>query len=207
MCSMESTTTRPETSNPWATLAWIVSGLLLVVLVVAIWLRVDDRSAGAAIATSIADGKRPAAPALPTDPVADTGLPAWYAANGGKQASSAKNKVLVVNWWASWCGPCNEEMPALQTLANEYDGTVEFVGINAGEEDLRSDARAFAKSHDVRYPLVRGDRNDKDSWGVTGFPETFVVGTDGRISSYINGPLEQRDLRDMIEAELKRDRA
>ncbi|MCB0878401.1 MAG: TlpA family protein disulfide reductase [Thermoleophilia bacterium] len=191
----------------WANLAWIVSSVVLVVLVVAIWMRVSDGRASADLTNAIIKGDRPAAPALPTDPVSSgTGLPDWYRASGDHQAAGDDNQVLVVNWWASWCGPCKDEAPVLEDVAKDYDGRVVVVGLNAGAEDLRSDAREFAKEHEITFPLVRGDRNDKSAWGVTGYPETFVVGTDGHISSYVNGPVDSRTLRAMLDDELDQDR-
>ncbi len=197
----------PPTSNRWANLAWLVSSALLVVLVVAVWMRVNDGRQGADLANAIIQGDRPAAPALPTDPVTDSSqLPDWYAAAGDHQSATGDNQVLVVNWWASWCGPCKEEAPILQELAEDYDGRVTVVGLNAGAEDLESDARAFAREHEITFPLVRGTRQDKDAWGVRGYPETYVVGTDGRISSFINGPVDERSLRALVDAELDEDR-
>lgn len=191
------------TGSRWATIAWIVSSLLLVALVLGMWLRVSGDRSGAELNASIIAGKRPAAPALPTTPVNDaSGLPDWYAASGDTRATGPDNQVLVVNWWASWCGPCKDEAPVLEKISKDYDGRVTVVGLNAGAQDLHSDARAFAREHGLTFPLVRGDRNDEDSWGVNGFPETFIVGTDGRISSFINGPVEERDLRGLLDREL-----
>ena len=197
----------PPPGSRWANLAWLVSSALLVVLVVAIWLRVSDGRQGADLSNAIIEGKRPAAPALPTDPVTDSSqLPDWYAADGDQQAAGPDNEVLVVNWWASWCGPCKDEAPVLQEVADDYDGRVTVVGLNAGAEDLKSDARGFAREHEITFPLVRGTRSDKDAWGVGGYPETFVVGTDGKISSFINGPVDSRSLRALLDAELDEDR-
>lgn len=191
----------------WATAGWLASSLLLVVLVVGIWLRVGGDRAGADLGNAIIEGKRPAAPALPSEAVAeDSQLPDWYRVQDGVQVGGPDNQVLVVNWWASWCGPCREEAPILNDVAEEYDGRVTIVGMNPASEDLRSDAGDFAREYDLDFPLVRGDRAYNDAWGVNGYPETFVVGTDGRISSLINGPVDERTLRGLIEAELEEDR-
>lgn len=193
--------------SPWATAAWIASSLLLVVLVVGIWLRVSGDRAGAELGNAIIEGQRPAAPALPAEAVADgSELPDWYRVEDGRQVGGPHNQVLVVNWWASWCGPCREEAPILNEVAREYRGRVAIVGMNPASEDLHSDARGFARDHELDFPLVRGGRSYNDAWGVNGYPETFVVGTDGRISSFINGPVDERSLRGLLEAELAEDR-
>lgn len=209
MCRMDDAPHEPDApaGSRWATIAWIVSSLLLVVLVVGMWLQVSGDRAGAELNASIIAGDRPVAPALPTTPVLDDStLPDWYTVSGDTQAASAKNQVLVVNWWASWCAPCREEAPVLEAVAKDYEGRVTVVGLNAGSEDLHSKARAFATKYEITFPLVRGSRATKKQWGFTGFPETYIIGTDGRISSFINGQVEDRDLRGLLDRELAEDR-
>jgi cytochrome c biogenesis protein CcmG/thiol:disulfide interchange protein DsbE len=200
----------PGARNRWGTVAWIGASILLVVLVVGIWLRVNADRAGSNLANAIIAGERPAAPALPTDEIARDGapgLPDWYRATpDGHQRPNPDGEVLVVNWWASWCGPCRDEAPILRELADDYDGRVTVVGLDAGFEDLESDARAFVREHELDFPIVRGTRADHDAWGVRGYPETYVVGTDGRISSFINGPIDEQTLRGLLERELDEER-
>jgi thiol-disulfide isomerase/thioredoxin len=206
---MEDAPTAPD-RRPLSTAVWIGASILLVVLVVGVWLRVGGERAGAELSNAIISGKRPAAPALPTTDVPHDGapgLPKWYRADESKQLANANGHVLVVNWWASWCGPCEDEAPALKEIADDYDGRVSVVGLNAGSQDLESDARAFVKRHELDFTIVRADRADEDAWGTTGFPETFVVGTDGRISSFINGPIDEDALRGLLDRELAEDRA
>jgi thiol-disulfide isomerase/thioredoxin len=199
----------PVVRSRWSTVAWLGASLLLVVLVVAVWLRVGGERQSANLANAIIEGKRPAAPALPHAGIARDGapgLPGWYRAGTEHQRANARGEVLVVNWWASWCGPCEQEAPALREIAHDYDGRVTVVGLNAGSQDLESDARAFVRRHELDFSIVRGDRTDEDAWGVNGFPETFVVGTDGRISSYVNGPIDEETLRGLLDRELGEDR-
>jgi thiol-disulfide isomerase/thioredoxin len=210
---------RSAASSRWATIAWIASSIALVVLVSAVWLRIADERSGAELANAIIAGERPAAPSLPTEPVFDPsdegsggdldtpGLPDWYRAEDGSQLPNPDGEVLVVNWWASWCGPCRDEAPELVAVADDYAGRVTVVGLNAGAQDLRSDARAFAREYELDFPLVRADRADEGAWGVNGFPVTFVVGTDGRISSFVNGPIDSETLRGLLDTELDEDRS
>jgi thiol-disulfide isomerase/thioredoxin len=194
----------------WSTVAWLGCSILLVALVVGVWLRVDSDRASKNLANAIIAGTRPDAPALPTRtvPKADTpGLPSWYRATGDHQSHSARGaQVLVVNHWASWCGPCKDEAPDLRKVAHDYEGRVAVVGLNAGSEDLATDARAFIHEYHLDFSIVRGTRADKDAWGVDGYPETFIVGTDGRISSFVNGPIDESTLRGLLDRELKQHR-
>jgi cytochrome c biogenesis protein CcmG/thiol:disulfide interchange protein DsbE len=209
----ETSTAASETpaGSRWGTAAWILASIVLVVLVVGVWMRVNADRAGSNLANAIIAGDRPAAPALPTTQLQGDGapgLPDWYrATEGGHQRPNPHGQVLVVNWWASWCGPCKDEAPVLRELAGDYDGRVTIVGLDAGFEDLKSDARSFVRRHELTFPIVRARRSDKDAWGVNGYPETFVIGTDGRISSYVNGPIDEETLRGLLDHELAEDRA
>lgn len=173
----------------WSTVAWILSVLALVGLIVGVWLRIDGDRAGADLANAIIAGDRPAAPALPAATLDEDARP-----------PKLGDSVTVVNWWASWCGPCRDEAPTLQEVADDYDGRVVVVGVNA--QDSATDARGFVREHGIDFPIVRASHADEDRWGVNGFPETYVVGTDGRISSYVNGPIDEETLRGLVDAEL-----
>ncbi|MCW2923636.1 MAG: Redoxin domain protein [Thermoleophilia bacterium] len=203
----------PTTHGRWSTAAWLGCSVLLVLLVLGVWLRVDHDRAGANLSNAIIAGKRPDAPALSTRTLHanhSAGVPSWYRADGDSQSRTARGaQVMVVNWWASWCGPCEDEAPVLRDVAHDYRGRVTVVGMDAGSKDLKRDAREFANRHhlDEDLVLLRGDRADEDAWGVSGFPETFVVGTDGRISSYVNGPIDDETLRGLLDHELKEHRS
>jgi cytochrome c biogenesis protein CcmG/thiol:disulfide interchange protein DsbE len=137
----------------------------------------------------VRDGKRPDAPGfeLPT-----------LSGDGEVSLDQYRGRPVVVNFWASWCDPCKDEAPLLQQLADEEgaDGAA-FVGIDS--QDLRSDARAFADRYDLRYTLVHDSGGVNDRWGVTGYPETFVLDVDGRAVAHWEGPISS----DEDVAELK----
>src|SRR5690606_35496870 len=98
---------------------------LVAVLVVAAWLRMEEERGGVRIANAIVAGERPVAPAVPTaalDGVDVPELPACYRAQDGRQVPHEGGRILVVNWWASWCGPCEEEAPVLNRIADRYEG-------------------------------------------------------------------------------------
>ncbi len=79
------------------------------------------------------------------DRLLDGGLPAFKA-----RLASLRGTPVVVNQWASWCGPCRFEFPFFQRLAKRYDGRVAFLGVDA--QDSRADATAFLKRLPVPYP-------------------------------------------------------
>ena len=113
----------------------------------------------------------------------------------------AAGKPVVVNFWASWCGPCIEEAPVLEAAAKREAGRVTFVGVNA--QDLDSDAQAFLKKYGVTYPNGSGNGGPISvSYGMRGFPETYFVAPDGRLVRKWNGPLDAGKLDQML-SELK----
>ena len=109
-----------------------------------------------------------------------------------RQVSMAdlRGKVLLVNFWASWCRECRPEMPALDRLHRELAprGLV-VVGINAREE--REAVRRYAKDLDLTFALVLDpDGKINVAYGVVGLPTTFLVGRDGRAVALAVGPRE-----------------
>jgi cytochrome c biogenesis protein CcmG, thiol:disulfide interchange protein DsbE len=101
--------------------------------------------------------------------------------SGELALSELRGKALIVNFWASWCGPCKDEAPFLQRTYERYrsQGLV-VLGIDV--EDFTKDARRFVKRHGLTYPNVRDVRKETiGKWGVTGYPETFFVDRKGRL--------------------------
>lgn len=126
--------------------------------------------------------------------------------DGTLQLSSLRGKVVVLNAWASWCGPCKEEAPYLeQVWQADRDRGVVVLGVDA--KDFRADARRFAERYDLTFPLVYDGPGDAMAqYGITGFPETFVIDRDGRVvrafAGAVNGEEERAQLREAIEGAL-----
>ncbi|MGQ0549916.1 MAG: TlpA disulfide reductase family protein, partial [Armatimonadota bacterium] len=93
--------------------------------------------------------------------------------NGTVALDSLRGKVLVINFWASWCTPCRAEAPALEATWQRYrDQDVVVIGINV--QDLVPEALRFLKETKTTYPMVRDrDNTVYRTYGLTGLPETF----------------------------------
>jgi cytochrome c biogenesis protein CcmG, thiol:disulfide interchange protein DsbE len=101
----------------------------------------------------------------------------------GKLALSAyRGRPVVLNFWASWCVPCKEEAPLLESVWQRYrERGLVVVGVDIN--DLKSDARRFARENGMTYPLVYDGLGDETTtqYGLTGVPETFFVAKSGRL--------------------------
>ncbi len=105
-------------------------------------------------------------------------------------------RPTLVNLWASWCGPCREEMPTVQRFARANPG-VRVVGIAI--DDTPEAARAFAGEVGVSYPLgVDADDAMGPTYGVTGLPTTFLLDPQGRLASTWSGPVTVPDLEALV---------
>jgi cytochrome c biogenesis protein CcmG/thiol:disulfide interchange protein DsbE len=111
-----------------------------------------------------------------------------------------KGQGAVLNFWASWCVPCQDEAPLLARIAKEYEPqSVAFVGIS--EWDTESDVQRFMSRYGVTYKngVDIGGKLAIDL-GVTGIPETYFLRPDGTFASRWIGPLNEEQLRKQVEA-------
>jgi cytochrome c biogenesis protein CcmG, thiol:disulfide interchange protein DsbE len=162
----------------------IVIGIVLL-LVVGL---VNSDEIGSSIQDALAKGERPDAPVL--------SLPVLAAADGiGPRGATVatddlRGRVLVVNFWASWCEPCELEAPILERVARRYrrGGDVLVVGVDV--QDLREKALGFVTRNGLSYPSLRdGGDSAQRSYQVAAMPETFVVDPQGRIALKIPGQI------------------
>ena len=131
------------------------------------------------------------------DPVPDRELPRLKGTGQGAIADYRGDWVLV-NLWASWCGPCRQETPALERYwrRNRSHGVV-VLGINV--QDNSDDALAFLEEFHTTYPQLRSVGDDRsDAFGSTGVPENFLVDPRGRLALIWRGPVDDRFLREQV---------
>jgi len=125
-------------------------------------------------------------------------------AGGRLSLASLRGKVVVVNFWESYCIPCKEEARRVAATARAWrQKGVVFVGVNAF--DTKSAARAYLHRYGIDYPNVRDGVGDSfGRWGVTGVPETFFIDKQGRVvPPHIAGPASRRDLERGIRQALQ----
>jgi cytochrome c biogenesis protein CcmG/thiol:disulfide interchange protein DsbE len=101
----------------------------------------------------------------------------------GKPVSlvGARGKAILLNFWATWCGPCREEMPDLVGLQKKYPDSLQIIGL-AVDVDDPSEVRSYADALGVNYPLaVATDEIRMRYGGITALPTSFLIDTEGRI--------------------------
>ena len=99
--------------------------------------------------------------------------------------AAQKGKWVIVNYWATWCGPCVKEMPALSAFVSAHDD-VTAIGL-AFEDTDRADLEAFLKKHPVYAPPA-------DFATPRGLPMTYVIAPDGSVAKQFIGPINEKDL-------------
>lgn len=124
--------------------------------------------------------------------------------SGVEQSLAAlKGRIVILNFWATYCIPCRKEMPDLAAIQNEFGSLgVQVIGVNTDDPESRKQVVQFVKETKINFPVWMGGSTDhmsKFGLGVA-LPGTVVVGRDGRVKKVISGVVDQVVLRKEIEA-------
>jgi len=144
-------------------------------------------------------GGSPLGPAPEGEPAPDFTLP-LLDGSGDLTLSSLRGKPVLLNFWASWCGPCKEEAPVLAAGYKRWapEGVV-FLGVNA--RDSKQWALDFQERYGIEYASVVDLNEDQmAAYGVTGFPETFFIDRNGVIVTKFVGALDAETLDAYVSA-------
>ncbi|HEX4669738.1 MAG TPA: TlpA disulfide reductase family protein [Solirubrobacterales bacterium] len=124
---------------------------------------------------------------------------------GEGSLSDYRGHWVLVNFWASWCVPCREEAPALESFQRRHrDGSFTVLGIDS--RDLSGDGRAFVRRFGLSYPQLRdGDGATAHDFGTTGVPENYLVDPQGKVRALVRGPVDEGYLESEVAPLLKGD--
>lgn len=131
------------------------------------------------------------------DPAPNGALPRLEGGGDGSLAEY-KGQWVLVNIWASWCGPCRREAPALEKFQQQHGGPG-FTVLGIDSRDLSSDGREFVKRYGLSYPQLRdGDGGAAHDFGTTGVPENFLVDPKGKVRLLVRGPVDEAYLQNEV---------
>ena len=125
--------------------------------------------------------------------------------------SDYKGKVIFLNFWATWCGPCRNEMPDIQKLYEEYsaqgeDAEVVILGIagpEIGQEGSAEEIADFMEENGYTYPVLMDAGGEMFTrYGISAFPTTFMIDKDGNVYGYVPGQMTENIMRSIIDQTL-----
>ncbi|MGE0454546.1 MAG: TlpA family protein disulfide reductase [Vicinamibacteria bacterium] len=119
-----------------------------------------------------------------------------------RQLTQLNGKVVVVNFWATWCGPCTREMPEFTKLYAAYqDRGVELIGAANEPRASRDKVREFARSLEIAFPIwLEASLDHMEAFGVgPELPATVIVDSEGRIAARIQGATDEARLRALVD--------
>ena len=120
-------------------------------------------------------------------------------------------KVVLIDFWATWCGPCREEMPSIQALYDEFSHEPDFVVLAVSEDSAgRGAVDSYVHGNAFRFDVLLDPQNlVGDAYDVSGIPETFIIDRTGRIVAHHVGPYDwskaemRQALRELIDVKEK----
>jgi thiol-disulfide isomerase/thioredoxin len=113
-----------------------------------------------------------------------------------------RGKPVVLDFWATWCTPCEFQIPILNEVYERYRDRVEIVGV-AVDVDGREVVAPFAKERAIAYRVLLGDEDLAQKYGARGFPSLYVIGKDGNITLSHVGIIDVEDLEEALDAALR----
>jgi cytochrome c biogenesis protein CcmG, thiol:disulfide interchange protein DsbE len=178
-------------SRPWLPAALAaVSGAVVVSLLALLWIGLQAKEVASSKVVNV-----------PFTTAPDFSLGLFDGSQFTLSSALQSGKPVVVNFWASWCGPCADEAPVLQDAMRRYGDRVTFVGVDV--QDTDSDAQTFLRKYGITYPNGSGNAGPISvQYGMRGVPETYFIAPDGHLVRKSN-TLTSADLEQFV-GELQR---
>lgn len=115
--------------------------------------------------------------------------------------SDSRGKLTILNFWASWCGPCKDEAPHLQTFYEENKDSIQLLAINVTAKDKLENAKQFVDNYNLTFPILLDETGDiSTTYGAFTIPTTVFLNEDGEIVHEIAGPLTEQYLKEIVDS-------
>lgn len=166
----------------------IILGIALLFIGATVYQRVIADKDKAALPAGVAPQLNHLAPSFELE-----GLDGKTYTVGGK-----RDKPVFVNFWASWCEPCQAEAPDLKAIYDKYKEKFDLYGVNVTSQDTVSGAEAMVKKYDFKFPvLLDPEGSARSLYELRGIPTSFMIDKDGKIVDIVN-IMEPRQLEQKI---------
>lgn len=110
-----------------------------------------------------------------------------------------EKKILLINAWASWCYPCQQETPDLIAMSKKYAGEVQFVGVNMTSDDSVSAAKKFVQKYGITYPVLLDLKGTfSHNYQIIGYPTTFILDPNGTVVNIHMGLLTKDQIKQLV---------
>lgn len=119
--------------------------------------------------------------------------------------SDYRGKIVIVDFWATWCPPCRKGIPDLISLQEEYKKDLVVIGISLDQQNTIKDLKPFIENYKINYPVVLGDEKVvKDYGGINAIPTSFIIDQKGNIVDSHVGLVPKTVYADQIKSLLKK---
>jgi len=119
--------------------------------------------------------------------------------------SDFKGKVVIVDFWATWCGPCRKGIPDLISLQNEYKNKIAVIGISVDQENTKRGVPDFVKQMGINYPILYfNEKVVNDFGGISAIPTTFIIDQKGNIIKKMIGLYPRSEYENQLKTLIKK---
>jgi cytochrome c biogenesis protein CcmG, thiol:disulfide interchange protein DsbE len=175
----------------------MILGLVLVAII-AVWIwDAPSKEPASQLTEGLIDGKTvgdiPSKPAPKENHYAPSFSLASLDGTTSYQVGGKRDKVLIVNFWAAWCGPCDLEAPDLKAIYDKHKDKLDLYAVNATKYDKLREANDFVKEKQLVFPVLTDAKGDVgDSYKVFSYPVSFIIDRNGIIRHRIEGVIDRK---------------
>lgn|SRR5690606_15523734 len=116
--------------------------------------------------------------------------------------SDSKGKITIVNFWATWCPPCREEMPHMQSFYEKHHEEVEILAVNVTNmDDGRPAIEQFVQEHELTFPILLDESGEVGlTYEIMTLPTSYILDAEGRVFQKIIGAMDEQVMNELVEA-------